>query len=69
MSPGRVRSWDEVEAWLRSKHFVPTNDLYPGGRFWRSKSKRHLMVPDAIDGFYPEFFWADLVQRANDIIP
>lgn len=69
MNPHRVKTWEEVEAWLRSKGFVPTHETVDGGRFWRSKSKRHIIVPDHVDGHYPDFFWTDLARRVEAIVP
>lgn len=70
MNPQQVRAWEEVESWLRSKGFVPTYiAAVGGGQIWQSKSKKNIVVPDPIDGFYPEVFWNDLVRRANLIIP
>lgn len=69
MNPAQVRTWESVEAFLRSKGFVPTQQLYDGGRIWCSKSKRHMNVQDHVDGFYPEVFWNDLVKRVAQIVP
>jgi hypothetical protein len=70
VNPHQVKTWEEVESWLRSKGFVPTPNLAPaGGRYWVSKSKRHIVVPNDIDGFYPDVLWQDLYRRAQQIIP
>lgn len=69
MNPNQVKTWEEVEAWLTKKGFVPTHETVDGGRIWRSKSKRHMIVHDHVDGFYPEFFWDSLVRRAEQIVP
>lgn len=69
MNPHQVKTWAEVEEWLREKGFVPTHERVDGGQIWRSKSKRHMVVPDHVDGFYPDYFWNDLVRRAEKIVP
>lgn len=71
MNPHQVRTWEAVEQWLRSKGFVPTQHVVEGGgaTLWRSKSGRHLSVPDHIDGMYPEYFFNDLWRRARQIVP
>lgn len=70
MNPGQVKTWKDVETWLIGKGFTKTHERAEGGGyFWRSKSKRHIVVPDDIDGFYPDFFWRDLYRRVMDIVP
>lgn len=69
MNPYQVKTWGQVEAWLEKKGFVPTSETTDGGRFWRSKSKRHLVVPDHVDGYYPDYLWVDLYERAMQIVP
>ena len=69
MNPHQVKEWANVEKWLESKGFVKTPDRINGGQVWRSKSRRHIIVPDAVDGFYPEYFWNDLVERVDAIVP
>lgn len=69
MNPHHVKTWEQVQAWLMSKGFSPTHNVVEGGRIWVSKSKRHMIVPDHMDGFYPDFFWDDLVRRAEKIVP
>lgn len=69
MNPHQVKTWQEVEAYLLKKGFIPTPEIVLGGRIWRSKSKRHITVPDSVDGHYPDFFWVDLVKRVEQIVP
>ena len=69
MNPHQIKTWESVESWLRSKGFVPTSNTIDGGRYWRSKSGRHMIVPDHVDGFYPDFFLADLIKRVEQIVP
>ncbi len=69
MNPSQVQTWESVEAWLARKGFVKTNVRGEGGYLWRSKSKKHIVVPDDIDGFYSDYFWRDLQRRANQIVP
>jgi hypothetical protein len=69
VNPGQVRTWESVEAYLQSKGFVPTQQLVDGGRIWRSKSNRHMAVPEHVDGFFPEVFWIDLIKRVAQIVP
>jgi hypothetical protein len=69
VNPHQVKSWEAVEGWLKSKGFTQTSEKVEGGRIWRSKSKRHIIVTNHVDGFYPEFLWADLVKRVEKIVP
>lgn len=70
MNPNQAKTWESVEQWLKSKGFVPTSEYTDdGGRFWRSKSRKHIIVPQHIDGFFPEYFFTDLERRVNDIVP
>lgn len=69
MNPVQVKTWGSVEAYLTSKGFTITADKVDGGRIWRSKSKRHIIVTNPIDGFYPDFLWDDLVKRVQQIVP
>jgi hypothetical protein len=69
VNPHQVKSWESVESWLKTKGFTATHETVDGGRFWRSKSKRHIIVTDSVDGFYPDFLWQDLVKRVNEIVP
>lgn len=69
MNPFPVKTWEEVEEHLKRKGFTPTSDVVPNGRYWRSKSRRHMVVPDHIDGMYPDYLWNDLVERVEAIVP
>jgi hypothetical protein len=69
VNPVQVKTWGDVEAWLVSKGFTKTQERGEGGYFWRSKSKRHIVVPDDVDGYYPDYFWHDLHRRVMDIVP
>jgi len=70
VNPNQVKTWAEVEGWLYERGFTPTSETTDdGGRIWRSKSKRHLVVPDHIDGYYPDYLWKPLVERAMQIVP
>lgn len=69
MNPSQVRTWETVEGWLKSKGFTKTHEKVDGGWFWRSKSKRHIIVPDHVDGYYPDFFWKSLKKRVDAIVP
>jgi hypothetical protein len=56
VNPSRVRTQAEIEALLRSKGLEPTDKCTDTGRFWRhSMTMRHVQVPFAVDGMYPEF--------------
>jgi len=69
VNPTKVKTWDFVEGWLKSKGFTRTTETVLGGRYWRSKSGRHIIVPDHVDGFFPDFFWDALVKRVEKIVP
>lgn len=69
MNPAQVKTWEFVERYLASKGFVQTSETVDGGRIWRSRSRKHMIVTDHVDGFYPEFLWNDLVRRVAEIVP
>lgn len=68
MNPHKVKTWEEVQDWLKAKGFTRTENTVDGGRYWRSKNGRHIIVTDPTDGFYPDFIWADLVKRIDKIM-
>ncbi len=68
MSPGRVKTREEVEAQLRALGLEPTDRRTATGRFWRHKaSARHVQVPDAYEDMYPEFILTDLRARLEEL--
>jgi hypothetical protein len=69
VNPRQVKTWESVEEWLKSKGFTQTTEKVDGGKIWRSKSKRHIIVTNHTDGFYPDFLWKDLVKRVDAIVP
>lgn len=68
MSPGRVLTQEEVEAFLIAKGLEPTEIRTETGRFWKSAATgRHVQVPNAYDGMYPEFILRDLRGRLEEL--
>ena len=56
MNPKRVRTREEVEALLRAMGLEPTDRRTETGVFWKLPATgRHVQVPDAYEGMYPEF--------------
>jgi hypothetical protein len=63
----RVKSAEELEAELRARGYEPT-DFHSGtGRAWRHiPTGRHIIVPDPLDGMYPDAIIRDIRDMAID---
>lgn len=63
MNPYRVLSRENLEAELTKRGFSKTETRTSTGTFWRSsQSGKHLQVPDAYEGMYPDF----ILRGLND---
>lgn len=68
MSASRVWTQAEIEAQLRSLGLVPTDATTATGRFWKSpQTGRHVQVPDAYEGMYPNFILSVLKARLEEL--
>ncbi len=66
----KVATKQEVENVLRERDFDPTTLTTATGRFWRHKvTSRHVLVPDSIDGYYPDWLLYDLMSHIGEILP
>lgn len=65
-----VVSEDKLQQVLRARGFEPTEVSTATGRFWRStETKKHILVPDSVQGFYPDWLLADLEEITGKIDP
>lgn len=67
MNPRRVKTQAEVEEELRAKGFAPTQHHLGTGRVWRHEGTgRHIIVPDPVDGMYPDAIIRDMRDLVID---
>ena len=65
-----VVSEENLQAILRARGFEPTEERTATGRFWRSaETKKHVLVPDSVQGFYPDWLLSDLEEITGKIDP
>lgn len=70
MIASRVVSEDDVHKRLAASGFEATGNRVATGEYWRSKSTgKHLLVPDSVQGFYPDWLLKDLEARIGKISP
>ena len=63
-----VPSRDEIEGRLRELGFSETAYRVDTGCIWRhDASGQHLLVPDSVQGYYPDWIFNALLMRAEDI--
>jgi hypothetical protein len=56
----------QVTTKLKEFGYSPTDSVTATARFWRHKErKRHLMVPNSADGYYPDWLLHEVVARAR----
>jgi hypothetical protein len=68
MIASAVVSAAQVEARLQALGFEPTKERTATGVFWCRKSDgRHLLIPDSVQGFYPDWMLADLEKEIGKI--
>ena len=64
----RVSSEAEIHEILKGMEFSKTGHNAPTGTFWRHrKTKRHLLVPFPVQGYYPDWLLWGLLSHATDI--
>lgn len=64
----RVPSKSEIEGCLRDLDFSETAHRSNTGCFWKhGASGHHLLVPDSVQGFYPEWIFDTILMQAEDI--
>jgi len=58
----------QVRTALTDSDYAATEEVTATGRFWKqTKGSRHLLVPFASGGTYPDFLLTELVARAKAI--
>ncbi len=66
MIAGRVKTKQEVEEWLRSEGWVPTDLTTSTGRVWRStRTGKHIQVPEDDEGLYTDWMLRDLMKEMS----
>jgi hypothetical protein len=56
----RVVSEQQLIDRLKALGFSRTTERTATGTFWKSSKGGHILVPDAIQGFYPDWLLSDL---------
>jgi hypothetical protein len=65
-----VVSEEQLKQILGKRGFEPTDERTATGRFWRSRDTgKHVLVPDSVQGFYPDWLLADLEGITGKIDP
>ena len=55
-----VLTRDQLVEILTSRDCQPTGSCTTTGEFWKTSGGRHFLVPDSIDGYYPDWMLYDL---------
>ena len=64
----RVSTKAEVHEILKGMEFSKTEHSTATGTFWRHrKTKRHLLVPFSVQGYYPDWLLWEFLSNATDI--
>lgn len=61
-----VREAEVVES-LKKAGFTKTTKTTATGTYWRSKAGRHLLVPESVQGFYPDWLLNDINERLHKL--
>jgi len=65
----RVATVGDVEDALLGKGFEPTEHYTATGRYWKhSGTGRHLLIPQSVQGYYPDWMLQDLVWDLGEIV-
>lgn len=65
MNPHRVLTEEEFENELTAAGFTKTTRSTETGAYWRSKTAKHLLLPNAYEGMFPEFIIKDVRARMS----
>lgn len=66
----KVLTEGDLEQVLRDRGFRPTTFKTATGRYWcDAQGLRHVLVPDSLDGYYPDWMLYELEARVGVIAP
>lgn len=68
MNPDKVTSEVELQARLMAQGFTPTDERTETGTFWVHTSGAHVLVPDALFEYYPNWMTGDLYSAVDRIL-
>lgn len=64
-----VVSREQLEERLEALDCEPTGIRLETGELWKAASGRHFIVPDSIQGYYPDWLLWDLEEIIGTISP